>query len=132
MYEMTKNIDRLNCLYSYGTFQSEDAIHSRTCVRCRPSYVIIQFLHHPGTATFVDVQVLSVNVGTAKGRSRETVKMLECRSVDLYCVRETRFRGKSSQLEWLAKKQPDLISCWFSGWWQVIGLRKMISLTEKR
>ena len=39
---MTKVIEKLNCINGSGTFQSEDAMHSRTSVRCSPIQTVIQ------------------------------------------------------------------------------------------
>ena len=72
------------------TFQNEDPTHGKTSGRYRPSQTVIQRLHHL-ESKFIDFRVCSVNAGTLRGRSREIVEMLECRSVDICCVKETRF-----------------------------------------
>ena len=44
------------------------------------------------------IRVASWNIGTIKGRSLEVVETLERRKVDICCVQETRFRGKSARV----------------------------------
>ena len=61
MYEMTKSIDKPNCVNWMGTFWSEDFVHSRTSVRCSPSL----------ESKFVDLRVRSGNVGVRRSRSGE-------------------------------------------------------------
>ena len=43
---MTKDVDRPSRLNGIGAFQSEDAVHSRTSVRYRPSETVNQPLQH--------------------------------------------------------------------------------------
>ena len=94
---MTKSIDKRNYVNGIGTFQIEDAAHGHTGVRCRPSQTVIQRLHHL-ESKFVDVRVCSVNVEALRGKSGEIVKILERMSLDICCVQETRFRGKSVKM----------------------------------
>ena len=90
--EMSKSVDKPNCVNGIGTFQGdEDALH-RTSVRSRPSQTTVQRLHHV-ESKFVDLRVCSVNGGTLRGRSEEIVVTLERRSVDICCVQETKPRG---------------------------------------
>lgn len=90
-FEMTKAIDRPNCINEIGTFQSEDVTHSRASVRSRPSQAIIQRLHHP-KSKLAAFWVSIVNLGTF----REITE--ECSSVDICCIQETRSIGES---DWL-------------------------------
>ena len=89
---MTKVIEKLNCINGSGPFQSEDAMHSRTSVRCSPSQTVIQWLILE--SKFVDLQVFRTNVGTLKGSSRRG----KHRPVDICCLLETRLRGKSMRI----------------------------------
>lgn len=91
---MQKRIDEPNCVTEIGSFQSDYAAHGRTSVRCRPSQADILQLYQL-ESEFVDLQACNVNVGTLRGRSRDIADMLERMSVDISCVQETRFRGKS-------------------------------------
>ena len=45
-----------------------------------------------------DLQVVSVNVETLRGRSGEAVEMLEHRPVDICCIQEIKFSGKSVRM----------------------------------
>ena len=65
-----------------------------TIVRCKPNQTVIQRFDHL-ESKFADLLVCSVNVGTLRGSSGEVVEMLERRSVNIYCLQEARFRGKS-------------------------------------
>lgn len=58
MSEMTKSIDKPNCVNWMGTFWSEDFVHS---LRCSPSL----------ESKFVDLRVRSGNVGVRRSRSEE-------------------------------------------------------------
>ena len=89
---MAKSIDKPKCTKRIGTSKSEDAAHGRTSVKCRPRKAIIQQLGLP-ESKFVNLLVSSVNVGFLRSRSGVTEEMLECRSVDICCIQETRFRG---------------------------------------
>ena len=44
---------------------------------------------------FVDLPVFRANVGTLRGSSGELVEMIKQKSVDIYCLLETRFKEKS-------------------------------------
>ena len=90
---MTKSIDKLNCVNTIGTFQSGDIAHIRTNVVCRPSETIQQ--PHHLESKFVDLRVCR---GDRRCWSVEIVEMLKHRSLDIFCVQETRFRGKSVRM----------------------------------
>ena len=77
-------------------FQTEDVMHSRTNVRCRPCQTIIQWLILE--SKFVDLRVFMANVGTLRGSSGELVGMLGHSSIDICCLLGTRFRGKSVRI----------------------------------
>ena len=86
---MTKSVDKPNRLNGSGNFQSEDAVHGRTRLRCRPSQTVNQPLQHL-ESKFVDLQTCIVNVGTLIGRSGGIVDMLK--------LLENRFSGKSVRM----------------------------------
>ena len=86
---MTKSVDKPNRLNGSGNFQSEDAVHGRTRLRCRPSQTVNQPLQHL-ESKFVDLQTCIVNVGTLIGRSGGTVDTLK--------LLENRFSGKSVRM----------------------------------
>ena len=67
-----KSFDKLNCVNGIGTFQSEDAMHVRSSVGCRRSQTVIERLHLLENK-FLDLWVCSVNVGTLRSWSGETV-----------------------------------------------------------
>ena len=69
--------------------QVDGVMHSRTSDRCRP------IRSNPLESKFIDLQVFRANVATLGGSSGELVEMLEHRSVEICCLLETRFRGKS-------------------------------------
>ena len=71
IYETKESIDKPNCINRIWTFQSEDATHGRTSVICGPSQAVILQLYQL-ESKFVDLQACSVNVGTLRGRSRDT------------------------------------------------------------
>ena len=89
---MTKSIDKLNCVNTIGTFQSGDIAHTRTVI-CRPSETIQQ--PHHLESKFVDLRACR---GDWRCWSVEIVEMLKHRSLDIFCVQETRFRGKSVRM----------------------------------
>ena len=49
-----KSIDRPNNVNGIGNFQTEDATHGRTSVRCRFNQTVFQPLHHQ-ESKFVDL-----------------------------------------------------------------------------
>ena len=67
--EMTKSIEKLNCITGSGTFQSEDVMHSSTSLGCRPSHIVIQRLILE--SKFVNLQVFRANVRTLRSNSGE-------------------------------------------------------------
>ena len=72
------------------TFQSEDAKHGSTNLRCSHSQTIIQQLPHL-ESTFLDLQVYSVNMGTVRVNSVEIVQILDHRSVDIFVYNKLDF-----------------------------------------
>lgn len=66
IYEMTKVIDRPNCVNWIGTFQCEDNTHYKTSFKCRPSQTVIHRLHHL-EGIFVDLQVLQCRLSIRHG-----------------------------------------------------------------
>ena len=94
---MTGRDNRYNCVNGTGTLYSEGVAHGRASVGCKPSQTIIKRLHQTDN-DFVDFRLCSLNVGTLRGRSGEIVEMLERRSIDMCCVQEVRWRGKSCRM----------------------------------
>ena len=86
---MTESVNKPNRLNGSGNFQSEDAVHGRTRLRCRPSQTVNQPLQHL-ESKFVDLQTRIVNLGTLIGRSGGILDMLK--------LLESRFSGKSVRM----------------------------------
>ena len=98
---MTTERNQMNCVNETGTV-SEGVAHGRTGVRCKPSQIVIQRLHQQeqdkDKEELMSFRVCSLNVGTLRGRSSEIVEMLERREVDVCCVQEHRWRGRSVRM----------------------------------
>ena len=60
--------------------------HSRTDVMCEYRQTVTQLSHRKVDSLLL--RMASINVGTLRGRAGEVVKLLERRSVDVFCVQE--------------------------------------------
>ena len=63
-----------------------------TTVRCWPRQALTQLQYYPGS---LHIWGYRVNDGSLRECPGEIIEMLERRSVDTCCLKETRFRGKS-------------------------------------
>ena len=86
-----------NCVNEAGTELGEGVAHGRDFVGCRQSQTIIKLLHQPKD-DMTKFRFCTLNVGSLRGRSGEVAEFLERRDIDLCCVQETRWRGKSVRM----------------------------------
>ena len=86
-----------NCVNEAGTELGEGVAHGRDFVGCRQSQTVIKLLHQPKD-NMTKFRFCTLNVGSLRGRSGEVAEFLERRDIDLCCVQETRWRGKSVRI----------------------------------